>query len=78
MMGFGGFGMGLGLILTIGLIIGLVLLMIWAVRMVGSNQNNPGLFTNSQTENPMEILKARYAKGEITKEEYEEMRQTIS
>jgi len=77
MMGFGGLGMGFGLIFTLGLLIGIVLLVIWAVRMVGSNQQGTGYTTNSQAENPEEILKTRYAKGEITKKEFEEMRQAI-
>ena len=36
---------------------------------------------NLQNKNqypPMEILKKRYAKGEITKEQYEEMKKNIS
>jgi uncharacterized membrane protein len=31
----------------------------------------------SQTENPLHILKLRLAKGEITEEEYEEMRKLV-
>ena len=32
---------------------------------------------NKNQETPMEILKKRYAKGEITKEQYEEMKKNI-
>ncbi|MBI3894635.1 MAG: SHOCT domain-containing protein [Acidobacteria bacterium] len=31
-----------------------------------------------ESETPLDILKSRYAKGEITKEQYEQMRQEIS
>ena len=30
-----------------------------------------------EVENPVKILKIRYAKGEINKEEYEEMKKTL-
>jgi len=33
--------------------------------------------SSTQKETPMEILKKRYAKGEITKEQYEEMKKNI-
>jgi len=32
----------------------------------------------SQKESPLEILKKRYAKGEITKEQFEEIKKNIS
>lgn len=32
----------------------------------------------SKKETPLEILKKRYAKGEITKEQFEQMKQDIS
>jgi len=32
---------------------------------------------NKNQETPMEIIKKRYAKGEITKEQYEEMKKNI-
>jgi putative membrane protein len=31
----------------------------------------------SRTEQPLEILKERYARGEITKEQFEEMKKTL-
>lgn len=34
--------------------------------------------TPTQNESPLDILKRRYAKGEITKEEYEQMKKDIN
>jgi putative membrane protein len=33
--------------------------------------------TSTQDENPLDILKRRYAKGEVTREEYERMKKDI-
>ena len=33
--------------------------------------------TPTQNENPLDILKRRYAKGEITSEEYEKMKKDL-
>ena len=56
----------------------LIAIIIWAVLQF-TNRNQP---TNHSTnivekETPLDILKKRYAKGEITKEEYDEMRKNI-
>ncbi len=98
MMGFGGFGMGpgmmggfgmhrfggpfgfgfnpLGAILSLvfwALIIGgIALLVVWLVRNAGRTSLMP-----STGESPLDILKARYAKGEINKQQYEEMRHDL-
>lgn len=70
--GFGGFGWGgmiIGLILAVVFIVGLVFLILWAVRRAGGNVQ-PG--THLPVGQPaIEIVKARYAKGEITREEYQ-------
>tara|TARA_R110000868_G_scaffold276779_1_gene536539 strand:- start:1491 stop:1673 length:183 start_codon:yes stop_codon:yes gene_type:complete len=39
----------------------------------GRNKQN-----NVQRENPMDILDNRFAKGEISKEEYEEQKRTLN
>lgn len=87
MMGFGGFGMmgpgmmgGYGLnpfgaILSLAIwaviIGGVVLLVIWLVR-------NVNVAPRASSESPLDILKARYAKGEITKEQFDQMRRDLA
>jgi len=84
--GFGGFG-GLGLIglilnlvITVGLIVGLVLLVVWLWRRVNPTgqplaapQNPVGAGAS-----PRDILQARYARGEITREQYQQMLADLS
>lgn len=91
MMGFGGFGMG-GMMGNIGgfgfnpvgailsfvfwalVIAGAVLLVVWLVRSLAG-----GSFTSTAATgpSPLDILKMRYARGEITKEQFEEMRRDL-
>ncbi len=40
-------------------------------------KNNSQIKDGQSAESPMEILKKRYAKGEITKEQFEEMKKDI-
>jgi len=65
----GGFGMGFGGILWI-TIIALIVFLVWQYlrqdKNLGDSQNSP-----------LEILKQRYAKGEIDKEEYEEKKRDL-
>ena len=79
-----GFGMGFGLI---GLLImllfwgGLILLVVWLVRMIfsGSQSHHSCINTPSgDRSDAREILAQRYARGEITREQYETMKQDIS
>ncbi len=78
MMGFG-FGFPFMWLFWI-LIIGLV---IWAVVQIanrsGGNQPAGGNYPpyTSQQEDALEVLKRRYARGEITKSEYEDMRRDL-
>jgi putative membrane protein len=76
--GFGAYGtvgLILNIIITIGVIIGIVLLIVWAVRRLSAN--GAGYYTGRQTEaelsNPKEIAQLRYARGDITRDQYQEL-----
>jgi putative membrane protein len=87
MGGFGGGMGGLGLVggllstlLTIGLLVGLVFLGIWLWRRFGTSQG-AGTWTLAQEtrQTPVrEILQTRYARGELTREEYLRMLQDLA
>lgn len=79
--GFGGFGtfglIGgiLNLVITVGVIIGVVALVIWVVRRLGQ-EGGVGTATSGNpygTASPREIVQMRYAQGEITREQYQEL-----
>ncbi len=77
MMGWGHHGMGgLGMILVvafwIAVIVGIVFLVRWAVKSIGS-----GSHKSNTEDSPLEILKKRYARGEIKKEEFEGMKKDL-
>jgi putative membrane protein len=68
--GNGWIGMIVGLIATLLIIGGLIVFAIWAVRrMSGSSETIPQ--ARRPSESAREITQARYAKGEITREEYQ-------
>ncbi|MCL4376970.1 MAG: SHOCT domain-containing protein [Actinobacteria bacterium] len=61
-------------IFIIPIIIGIVLLVIWFIRRTGFNFD---FINKSAATHSVEILKERYAKGELTKEQYESMKKDI-
>jgi len=79
MHGFGGgigFGMGFGWIFWL-IIVGVA---IWAVvRITNHNSYDHSGFSGktSQRETPLDILKKRYARGEITDDEFKEMKRNL-
>ena len=73
MMGGGmmyGFGW-IGLIFNLAIIVGIVILIVWAVKRFTSGR------TSSDGQTPREILQARYARGEITRDQYQQMLQDL-
>ena len=68
MMGYGG-GWFLWLLLLIA--VGIIVYLIFAKKNVPFSGGSSG-------ETPLEILKKRYAKGEITKEEFERMKRDLN
>jgi putative membrane protein len=63
------------LVVTVGIIIGIVLLAIWLVRRLGET-GSPASLTNSNASeagSPKGIAQLRYARGEITRDQYQEI-----
>lgn len=70
--GFNPIGTIISLVVWAFVIGGIVLLIVWLTR----NANRGGLSLGS-SESPLDILKARFTKGEITKEQFDQMRKVL-
>ena len=68
-MAFGWFTM---LLFWAFVIVGIIALVRWATTRTASSGSH------AQAETPLEILKRRYASGEITKEQYEAMKRDVA
>lgn len=74
--GFGGYGsfgwvgMILNLVITVAVIVGVVWLVIWLIRRAGAN-GQTAFGPASAVQSPREIVGARYARGEISRDEYQ-------
>ncbi len=53
-------------------------LIIWAVVAMIRGVSQPGSSDSSKAESALEVLKKRYARGEIDKEEYEEKKKDLA
>lgn len=73
--GFGSVGlMGglIGLLFNIAIIVGIVLLIVWAVKQFNRSPGSGSQATSSnQPLSAHEILDVRYARGELSREEYQ-------
>jgi len=74
--------MGFGLIFMLVFWVAIIALAVWLLSSLFPQAKGPPPppFTaqhSDQSESPLEILKQRYARGEITKAEYEEMRRDL-
>ena len=68
---WGWVGFILNLVFWVGLLVGLTLLVTWAAR--GARTMAPTVSSVSGQSNAKEILQTRYARGEITREQYQQM-----
>ncbi len=72
--GFGGTAMmGVGFLLWLLIIAGVVALVVWAVR--ASSGRSPG--GSSHEPDALEIARRRYARGEISKEQFEQLKHDL-
>lgn len=94
MMGFGGFGMGPGMmggfggtfgyspfgwivpLAFLGLLIGGIVLVVVSLARTSRAPNSVQLL-GTHSEAPLDIIKARYARGEITKEQFNEIKRDL-
>lgn len=70
--GFGGFGMLFMFVFWVLIIVGVVLVVRWLIE-----QGKPAGGAEAAGESALEILKKRYARGEIGKEEFETKRKDL-
>lgn len=67
-----GMGWGMGLGWLIGLIV--IIIVVWLIARAAGNNKSAG---RSEMKSPMDILKERYAKGEIDKKEFDERKKDL-
>lgn len=77
--GLGWGGMWFGWLLMIGFTVAVVVLAIWLIRLStpASHRESGAADRQQQLQSALDILQARYARGEITKEEYLDVRATL-
>ena len=71
MMGYGGWGMMLMWLVVV--VVAVLIIYFLLARRSGDDLHE----SSRMGETPLEILKKRYARGEITKEEYDRMKDDI-
>jgi putative membrane protein len=69
-----GWGMGLWMLGGLALTIGVVVLIVWVVVSVSRRADDGG---RALQHAPLDILRERYARGEITAEEFEQAKRVL-
>ncbi len=70
--GFGWFGMLIGLVFVVAVVVGLVWLAVTLIRRADDRNPQPKIQEQAGL-NPREVAAMRYAKGEISREEYQQI-----
>lgn len=70
--GFGWIGMILNLVITLAVIFGMVFLVVWAIRRISSSHGQASS-PEQGTLSAKEIAQLRYARGEISRDEYQQI-----
>jgi len=70
--GVGLVGMILSAIVSVAFVIGLVLLIVWVIRRMSANPSHYVAQTPA-SQSARDIAQMRYAKGEITRDEYQQI-----
>jgi len=76
-MGWGGWGMIFGPLMMIAVIAGIVAAIVLTVRWLGGGSPSAPMATQSVGRAALDILRERFAKGEIDKAEFEERRRVL-
>lgn len=66
--------MGIGMLFWLLVVAGVVLLVVWAVRTASRQGTGPTM----QGADALEIARRRYASGEISKEQFEQLKNDLS
>lgn len=72
----GGFGMGAAWLFWLLIVVGVVLVIVLLVRLLGSGRRPAGR-TGAGRSAARQLLDERYARGELTSEEYQERVRTL-
>jgi len=73
----GGYGFSIfGMLIPVLLLILVVAGVVWLAQGLGRGSSSPPA-AGSSAESPLDILKRRYAQGEITKEQFEQMKRDL-
>ncbi len=77
---YGWLGLLFNLAILAALGLGVVLLVVWLVRRPSPGSSNPSITSiqSNSPQTPREILQVRYARGEITREEYHQMLEDLN
>lgn len=74
-LGYGGFswiGMIVNMVIMLVIVVGIVLLVTWSTRRTHANVHQSGI-QGLSSQSAKDIAQARYAKGEITRDEYQQI-----